>query len=148
MLLNVAYPTRNLNNYFTLKDSMNRLFETYFGNGPILNFSNSALKYNLLDQGNELLYTFEVAGIPKDDIKLIILGDNLTISGERKQLEIPSNVRLIKNERFSGSFSRTFRIPCEIDHTKVNAEYQNGILSVKLSKSEKAKPKEISIEVK
>jgi len=148
MLLNVAYPKLNLNNYFTLKDTINRLFDTYFGNEPVFNFSNSMLKYNLVDQGNELLYTFEVPGIPKDDIKLTILGDNLTISGERKAVEIQSDARLIKNERFPGFFSRTFRIPCEVDHTKVNAEYQNGILSVKLAKSEKAKPKEISINVK
>jgi len=148
MLVNVAYPKRSVDNYFTLRDSVGSLFDTFFGNEPIFNFSNSILKYNLYDQENELLYTFEVPGIPKDKVKITILGDNLTISGEKPAFEAPSNARLIKSERFSGAFSRTFRIPCEVDHAKVIAEYQNGILSVKLPKSEKAKPKEISIKVK
>jgi len=148
MLVNIDYPKLGLDNYFTLKDSVGRLFDTFFGNEPVFNFSNSILKYNLYDQGNELLYTFEVPGISKDNIKLTILGDNLTISGEKPASELLSSARLIKNERFSGAFSRTFRIPFEVDHTKITAEYQNGILHIKLPKSEKAKPKEISINVK
>jgi len=148
MLFNVTYPKRSLENYFTLKDSVNRLFDTFLGNGPGLNFSNSILKYNLYDQGNELLFTFEVPGILKDNVKVTVLGNNLTISGERPAFELPSDARLIKNERFSGSFSRTFRIPFEIDQSKVNAEFQNGLLNIRLPKSEKAKPKEISIKVK
>ena len=72
----------------------------------------------------------------------------LTISGQKKAP--PDDIKpeaFHREERASGKFVRTITLPVEIDDSKVSAEYKNGLLLITLPKSEKAKPKQISVQV-
>jgi HSP20 family protein len=89
----------------------------------------------------------ELPGVDKNDIKLSVEDGVLTISGRREQEKDETGIRYHRRERVSGSFARSFTLPDSVDEQKVAAEFKNGVLTVSLPKSEKAKPKSIQISV-
>jgi len=146
MLLSVRKPYGILDDYFSFGENFNRLFNNYFYyNESPSDFSTMILRSELIDKGDNLLFKIEIPGATKDKIKLSLHNNSLTVSGERKVPEISENRSWVRNERMFGSFSRTFQIPSDIDASKVSAEFKDGILKVNLHKSEKVKPKEITI---
>ncbi len=90
----------------------------------------------------------ELPGMKKDDIKVLVEDGVLQISGERKQESEEKDRNYVRSERVYGSFSRSFTLPDNVETDKISAEYKDGVLNVTLRKTEKAKPKEIAVEVK
>ena len=78
-----------------------------------------------------------VPGMNKDDFKLELNEKHLTISGERKFNEEKKEKSFHSVETYYGSFSRNFRVPENVDVSKISAAYVNGILEVTLPKDEK-----------
>ncbi len=89
----------------------------------------------------------ELPDVKKEDIKLNVHDDVLTITGERKYEKEEKGKKYHRVERAYGSFMRSFTLPEDADGTKVTAEYKDGLLNVRLPKSEKAKPKTIEVKV-
>jgi len=89
----------------------------------------------------------ELPDVKKEDIKLNVHDDVLTITGERKYEKEEKGKKYHRVERAYGSFMRSFTLPEDADGTKVTAEYKDGMLNVRLPKSEKAKPKSIEVKV-
>jgi HSP20 family protein len=89
----------------------------------------------------------ELPGIDKNGIKLSVEDGVLTISGHREQEKEEKGLRYHRRERLYGSFARSFTLPDSVDEQKVTAEFRNGVLTVRLPKSERAKPKSIEISV-
>jgi HSP20 family protein len=83
----------------------------------------------------------------KEEIKINVHEDVLSISGERKYEKEEKGKKYHRVERAYGSFMRSFTLPEDADGSKVNAEYKDGVLNVRLQKSEKAKPKTIEVKV-
>ncbi len=136
---------------FSLRDDIDRLFDEYFGKSP--EKADGALWYPALDiSETEDGYQIEmdVPGIPKDDIKLSLRDNQLTISGERKseKKEESKDKTYHRIERYYGKFQRTIALPNEVDANKIKAEYKDGVLKISLPRAEKSKPKEIKIDVK
>lgn len=90
----------------------------------------------------------EVPGVRKDDIQINLDNGIITVSGERKLNKRLKNDKIHKTEFGVGKFSRNFKIPQNTEFSKINASFENGILSVSLPKAESSKPKNIKIEVK
>jgi HSP20 family protein len=102
-----------------------------------------------LHEDNDNLYVEAMApGIDPDSLNLVVVHNTLTISGEKKGPpdEIGTDA-FHREERAGGKFVRTIALPVEIDDSKVNAEYKDGLLLVTLPKSERAKPKRINVQV-
>ena len=89
----------------------------------------------------------ELPELKKEDIELYLQDGVLTISGERKRSIDPREGKTHRSERFFGKFHRSIELPAEVDPEKVEATYLNGVLTVTLTKAEKAKPKQINIKV-
>lgn len=89
----------------------------------------------------------ELPGVEKKDIKLSVEGRVLLISGHRDQEKEETGKRYHRVERAYGSFARSFTVPDSVDGQKVTAEFKSGILTVRLPKSEKARPKSIEVQV-
>ena len=89
----------------------------------------------------------EVPGIDEKDIDVRIENNTLTVHGERKfeKEEKEENYRRV--ERQYGSFTRTFTLPNTVDHDTVQADYDKGVLKIKLAKKAEAKPKQIKVNV-
>lgn len=100
-------------------------------------------------EDNENLYVqAEIPGVNKNEVKVSVVGDILTISGEKKAEKKDENKNYYRIERTSGSFSRSFTLPSEIMVDKISAEYKDGVLNITLPKTEEAKIVEKQIDIK
>lgn len=87
----------------------------------------------------------EVPGVKPEDVKLSIENNVLTIRGEKQQRGDNSGERVHRYERSYGSFERTFSLPSTVDVDRIEAHYDNGLLTVVLPKAERARPREIPV---
>lgn len=135
----------------SLQDEMNRLFLDFFGRTPGRRLVGDSLWAPVMDieeTKDDIIVKAEIPGMTKEDVKIQITGDLLTISGERKREEETKDKTYHRIERSYGQFQRMITLPSEVQSAKAKASYENGVLTIKLPKSEEVKPKEISIEVK
>lgn len=102
---------------------------------------------DITEDEKEYVIKAELPEVKKEDIKLNVHDDVLTLSGERKYEKEEKGKRYHRVERSYGSFLRSFTLPEDADGTKVSAEYKDGLLMVRVPKSEKAKPKAIEVKV-
>ena len=90
----------------------------------------------------------ELPGLNPADVKLTIENSTLTIRGEKKQVAEEKTTRVHRYERSYGTFERSFTLPTTVDTEKVQARFENGVLTIALPKAERAKPREIEVKVK
>lgn len=89
----------------------------------------------------------EIPGVKKEDVEVTIQDGMLTIQGERKQETEEKGKKFHRVERCYGSFMRSFQMPDDADAEKVTAEFKDGMLNITLTKSEKAKPRQVNVSV-
>jgi HSP20 family protein len=102
---------------------------------------------DITEDDKEYVIKAELPEVKKEDVKLSIHDDVLSISGERKYEKEEKGKKYHRVERAYGSFTRSFTLPDDADAAKIAAEYKDGVLKVHLPKSEKAKPKSIEVKV-
>jgi HSP20 family protein len=102
---------------------------------------------DISEDEKEYLVKAELPEIKKEDVKLIVQDNVLSISGERKSEKEETGKKYHRIERSYGSFLRSFTLPEDSDGSKVAAEYKDGLLMIHVPKSEKAKPKSIEVKV-
>jgi HSP20 family protein len=96
---------------------------------------------------NNFVIMAELPGVKKEDVKVSLEDGCLTISGERRNEIKEEDAEVHHMERFFGRFERTLTLPKDIAADRVKAQYQDGILTVTLPKTEEAKPKQIDVSV-
>ena len=89
----------------------------------------------------------EIPDVTKEDVRVTMENGELTIQGERKQEKEEKGKRYHRVERSYGSFLRSFALPDNVDESKVKADYKDGMLTLMLPKSEKAKPRAVEVKV-
>ncbi len=94
---------------------------------------------NILEDENAFELHFSAPGFAKDDFKINLENDTLTISSEKKEEKEESGKNFTRKEFYHGAFSRSFSIPQTINREEIGAEYESGILKVLLPKKEEAK---------
>ena len=104
-------------------------------------------RVDVVENENNISLTFELPGMKKEDIKVTLNDDILTVSGERKFSSEEKDSRFVTREIRSGSFSRSFTLPDTVNHDGIKADYNDGLLEIKLAKLEEVKPKEIEVKV-
>lgn len=105
-------------------------------------------RVDVTEDNDNLYVAAEIPGVEKNEVKVSVVGDVLTISGEKKTEQRDEKKNYYRIERNFGSFSRSFTLPAEISVDKIGAEYKDGVLHVTLPKTEEAKIVEKQIEVK
>jgi HSP20 family protein len=135
--------------FSTLQDRMNRLFHDSFGEGreEALTTTAFAPPVDVYEDEHNVTLKIEVPGIDEKDIDVRIENNTLTVHGERKfeKEEKEENYRRV--ERQYGSFTRSFTLPNSVDTDSVSANYDKGVLKIKLAKKAEAKPKQIKVNV-
>ena len=136
--------------FATLQDRMNRLLRDSYGSEgreEALTTSTFAPPVDVYEDEHNVTLKIEVPGIDEKDIDVRIENNTLTVHGERKfeKEEKEENYRRV--ERQYGSFTRTFTLPQTVDQDSVQADYEKGVLKIKLAKREEAKPKQIKVNV-
>ena len=84
-------------------------------------------------------------GIKKEDIKITINEDNISIKGETKEKEEENKDKKYYYRSMESSFEQRFNLPTKVDPDKAEAEFKDGVLQVKLPKTDEVKPREIEI---
>lgn len=100
--------------------------------------------FNIWSNDDGATLTSELPGVSMDDLDITVSGKEITIRGSRKA-DVDENTRFVRHERPSGEFTRSFRLPYQIDSAKVEAKLANGILRIELPRAENDKPRKISI---
>lgn len=97
--------------------------------------------FDIEDNDSETTLTADLPGMTDSDIELTLAGSTLTVHGERKVRD----GRYVSRRRFTGAFEKQFRIGDGYDLDRVDARISNGVLTITLSKGEKAKPRRIKL---
>jgi HSP20 family protein len=105
-------------------------------------------RVDVTEDKDNLYVVAEIPGVTKNEVKVSVVGDVLTISGEKKVEQRDENKNYYRIERSSGSFSRSFTLPAEIMVDKISADYKDGVLTISMPKTEEAKIVERQIEIK
>ena len=126
-------------------------FEKLFNEIPInvdLLFSRFP-KVDLMENNNSVNIIVELPGVSKNDVKIVLENNVLTISGEKKnKVEEKDNVKIVTNERTFGKFERKFELPEDINPDDVKANFENGLLNISIAKLVPETPVEKVIEIK
>jgi HSP20 family protein len=133
----------------SLREEIDRLFDTFFGRQTSV-VSGEGFWVPAVDveeTESEYIVKAELPGLKKEDIKISITDDTLTVSGERKMQKEEKGKTYHRIEMNYGKFERTIRFPSEVLPDKAKASYKDGILSITIPKSEKAKAKELEIQI-
>jgi HSP20 family protein len=103
---------------------------------------------NLSEDKDKLYIEALTPGVDPKSLNVTVMQSRLTLSGEKSPISGDVKPEAFhRNERASGKFLRTLDLPVEVDDTNVQAEYKNGLLLVTIPKAEKAKPKQITVNV-
>jgi len=100
---------------------------------------------NVLNGPEELIVQCELAGCRLEDIDLSITGETLVVKGVKNPPQDDSKLHYQRRERGVGEFSRTIILPDRVDADRADARLEAGVLTVRLPKSEAAKPKRIQV---
>lgn len=119
------------------------------GNRESLTVAEWAPLVDIIEDEKEYLIKIEIPGVTKEEVKVAVENGVLTISGERKfeKEDKDKKTKYHRVERVYGAFVRTFTMPADGDATKVAAEFRDGVLTVRIPKSEHAQPKQIEVKV-
>lgn len=100
---------------------------------------------NLKENAKEYIIEFDIPGVRKENVKIEIENNRLTVSGERQQKNESKDVKEFFSENFYGSFMRSFQLSSAVDENKVDAHYEDGVLTIKVPKLQSSKAKEVKI---
>jgi len=136
--------------FSTLQDRMNRIFRESFGpegSDEALTTSNFAPPVDVYEDEHNITLKIEVPGIDEKDINVSIENNTLTVRGERRFEKDEKEENFHRVERMYGSFTRSFTLPNTVDPEQVSANYEKGVLKIRLAMKAEAKPKLIKVNV-
>jgi HSP20 family protein len=132
-----------------IQDEMNRALDAYLGHRarPGVVERVWAPAVDVYETKDDLVVTAELPGVQEKEVHLSIVGDLLSLRGQRLSGHAVKDENHDRIERWSGSFERHIQLPIPVQADKVRATYRDGVLEIRFPKIEEAKPREIKIEV-
>lgn len=130
-----------LNELERMRKGMDDLMERF---GTLPGSAGGPFPVNVYDTGEDILAVLEVPGIPREALQVDLRENALTVSGTRGEASY-KEASALRRECPTGSFTRTLRMPVKVDADRISAQYRDGLLSVRMPKSEEAKPRQIAI---
>jgi HSP20 family protein len=125
-------------------DRLNRMFESAFGDAPEARAWVPAVDIFENEQ-KDVVVKVDLPDLKREDIKVMFENNVLSIEGERKAAADVQEDGYHRIERGYGAFRRSFTLPATVDASRVDASYQDGVLTVKLPRREETRPKQITI---
>lgn len=102
---------------------------------------------DIFEEADTLRIVAEIPGVKPEDVKISVEGNLLTIQGVKEQETEEKTEKVQRFERLYGAFERTFSLPASVDAERIKARYAMGLLTLTLPKVEKAKPRQIAVEI-
>ena len=130
----------------SLQSEVNRVFDAFFGYGGTRGANRRWIPaMDLVETGDQLVLRADLPGLTKDDLDIEVKDGVLTVSGERKAEHEEKTEGFYRMERVFGTFSRSLTLPKGVDANRVEAEFDNGVLELRIPKPEDAKPQRVQI---
>jgi HSP20 family protein len=140
------------NEIVSLRDAMNFLFQESFvqpsGARPERGATTATLALDVTEGENDFVVTASLPGIKPEDVQTTVLGDTLTIRADSKANGEQKGHNWLLRERRTGSFQRSVTLGTPINVDMANAQFEYGVLTLNLPKSEQARPKQIKLSVR
>jgi len=140
---------------FSLQREVNRLFDDFFRGFDLRplraaeeRWGGFTPKMDLEETEKEYRITAELPGMEEKDVEVLLAGNTLTLKGEKKEEKEEKGKSFYHVERSYGTFQRTVPLPEGVDLKKIDAEFKNGVLTVKLPKTAEAKTKGRKVPIK
>jgi len=135
----------------TLERRIGRLFSDAFGNLDWQYRDSAGASWvppvDILEEPDSIRIMAEVPGVKPENVKISLENNVLTIHGSKEQVAEERTERVHRYERTYGTFERSFTLPATVDANAIKATYEHGVLTVTLPKVEKAKPRQIDVQV-
>jgi HSP20 family protein len=123
----------------------NNLIERFFEDAMTPNFQNTTLALDVVEHENEYVVSSPIPGVDPENIEVKLDDDVLTISAEVNAENTQENARTLIRERRYGKFSRSLRFGLPVQGEAIDADYVNGVLTVRIPKAEASQPKKITV---
>jgi len=139
----------NITRYSPLGDLVDDFFNGFLVGPARLELETPVrrMKVDVAEQNGEYKVVAELPGVKKEDIKVNIDGDEVSITAEtRVEKEAKDGERLLHSERYVGKVSRAFRLAQEVDESRASAKYSDGVLELTLPKKAAAAAKQLTIQ--
>lgn len=137
-------PMRDL---VTMHEEMNRLFDSAFGRPGARAAFDFAPVVDIEETPEAFVIRADLPGVAQKDVKVNVMGDTLTVRGERRQECAEGDTNWLRCERAHGTFERSFTLGSPVKADQVKASYKDGVLDVRVPKAEEAKLREIEVKV-
>jgi HSP20 family protein len=131
----------------TLREAMNRMFDESLYR-PLWSNGGYGLDLDVEAKDDEFVIHANVPGLKPEDIHIDMMDNTVTFRGETKSETKKEDKHYLLMERHYGQFSRTVTLPASVNAAKAEATIENGVLTLRLPKSEEAKPKSITVKPK
>jgi HSP20 family protein len=136
---------------YNLERRMGRVFTEPFAGyeWPVADFTTGAWTpvVDIFEEPEFLRIVAEVPGVSPSNVKILVEGNILTIQGTKEQKAETKTEKVHRYERAYGAFERTFTLPATVDAEHIKANYEMGVLTLTLPKIERAKPRQIAVEI-
>lgn len=136
-----------LDDFMGIRNKMNSIFDE-----PLMNMlggrrgATALMNVDVSDDDDAYFIKADLPGIDPKEVKIEVTDHLLTIRGERKEEKEKKGKNYFRSERYFGAFERSFRLPDGVDTDKLRATCKKGVLKLTIPKTEKAKPKQISVQ--
>lgn len=142
----VPHAARSPSFFTPIQREFDRLFDQLGAGWPVLGDAGLTPKMDVKETEAGLEITVELPGIAKDDVKIAVEDDVLTISGEKRTEKETSEKDYRVSERSYGAFSRSIALPRSVDASKIQASMADGVLKLTAPRDGHAKSKKIEIQ--
>lgn len=136
---------RPFGDLFSRNRQISRFFDEAFGDTGNETLPTWHPAADIYETKEDYVFKLEIPGLKKDDINIELKDHTLSIKGEKKEEKEVEKDVYHRIESYSGTFSRNFVLPQDIDAKKVNASMKDGVLVLRVAKAEEQKPKSIPI---
>ena len=123
--------------------NVDRLLDSFFTEGTASRFLPPV---DVHENADEFVLRLDLPGVSSKDVQVKLTGDALSIRGERKFENQEQQGRLLRSERYSGAFERSFTLAAPVQADRVKATFKDGVLEIRIPKAEEAKVREIQIQ--
>jgi HSP20 family protein len=102
---------------------------------------------DVYEEKDSVVVKAELPGMKKEEVEVNLAGENLTIKGEKKEEQEVKEDDYYRRERSYGSFLRNVALPCDVKSDEIKASFKDGVLEIRMPKTEEAKKKSISVKI-
>lgn len=138
---------RPLRDMLTVQDEVNRMIDSFFRPAEAEVSGGWIPSCDVRENETDFVVRAELPGVNKDEIKINLVNNTLTIRGEKKQESEEKKGNWHRVERTFGTFERALTFPANVQQEQIKARFTNGVLEITVPKAESARTREIKIEL-